>query len=76
LSPKDKLTNDKQEDQRFVQETQAGARSYRASGPLIISGVFTIALSAGLATHSDLVGSFVCAIGILLLLAGVIKRGN
>lgn len=59
-----------------MQELNAGSRRYRRSGVLIISGIAMIALSVGVAEKSDLLGAFVAAIGILLLLAGSIAQGD
>jgi hypothetical protein len=67
---------DQRDDERFVQELNAGSRRYRRSGVLIISGVAMIALSAGVAEKSDPLGALVAAVGILLLLAGSIAQGD
>ena len=66
----------KLEDEQFIKDLKAGSRLYEASVPLIIVGGALIALSAGLAEKSDIIGAFVAAVGIVLLLAGGIARGD
>jgi hypothetical protein len=62
------------EDEQFVNDMNRGMRRYKASGPLLIAGVALLALSAGLAEKSDLLGASVAAVGILLILAGTTLR--
>jgi hypothetical protein len=66
----------KLEDEQFVEDLKAGSRRYKASGPLLITGVALIALSAGFAKKSDIIGAFIAAVGIVLVLAGAIYQGN
>src|ERR1035437_3983004 len=59
------------EDEQLAKDLNARARWYKASGTMLISGVALLALSAGLAHKSDLIGASVAAVGILLILAGL-----
>jgi hypothetical protein len=59
------------EDEQFLNDMKRGLRRYKASGPLLIFGVALLALSAGLAKKSDILGASVAVVGILLILAGI-----
>jgi hypothetical protein len=66
----------KLEDDQFAKESKARVRSYKASGTMLISGVALLALSAGLARKSDLLGASVAVVGIFLILAGLVAQGH